>query len=61
MRVPDRALRVALAVVLALAGMKLLDPPGANAIVLTVAVVAVLAGLAAVLRRGFGVARPSRR
>ena len=53
-KVPDRALRVALAVVLALAGVKLLDPPGANAIVLTIAVVAVLAGLAAALRRGIG-------
>ena len=35
-KLPDRALRVALALVLSLSGIKLLDPPGANAIILTV-------------------------
>jgi hypothetical protein len=40
-RLPDRALRIALASTLTLAGVKLLDPPGSDAIV------AVGAGLAA--------------
>ena len=35
-KLPDRALRVALALVLSLSGVKLLDPPGANAIIVTV-------------------------
>ena len=35
-KLPDRALRVSLALVLSLSGIKLLDPPGANAIILTV-------------------------
>jgi uncharacterized membrane protein YfcA len=35
-RLPDRVLRVALATVLALSGVKLLDPPGADAILLAV-------------------------
>jgi hypothetical protein len=45
-RLPDKALRIALAATLTLAGVKLVDPPGADAIVLAGAV---LAGLAAVV------------
>ena len=44
-KLPDRALRVALALVLSLSGVKLLDPPGANAIVLTVITIALVVGL----------------
>jgi uncharacterized membrane protein YfcA len=55
-KLPDRALRVALALVLSLSGVKLLDPPGANLIILTVVGVALAVGavLAAqwYLRRG---------
>ena len=43
---PDRALRIALAPTLTLAGVKLVDPPGADAIVLTGGV---LAGLAVIV------------
>ena len=50
-RLPDRALRVTLALVLALAGVKLLEPPGANAIILVVAGVAIATGLLLALRR----------
>jgi uncharacterized membrane protein YfcA len=50
-RLPDRSLRVALSLVLALAGLKLLDPPGANAVVVTVATAAVFVGVALLLRR----------
>lgn len=45
-KLPDRALRVALALVLSLSGVKLLDPPGANAIIVAVVGGAALAGLA---------------
>jgi uncharacterized membrane protein YfcA len=48
-RLPDRTLRFALASTLALAGVKLIDPPGADAIVLAgagLAAVAVAIGLA---------------
>ena len=48
---PERALRVALALTLALAGVKLLDPPGANGIVVGVAGVALVVGLLALARR----------
>jgi uncharacterized protein len=52
-RLPDRALRIALSLVLSLAGVKLLDVPGANAIVVTVAAVALVVGVVALaLRRG---------
>ena len=50
-KLPDRALRVALALVLALAGVKLLEPPAANAIVLAVGGAALAAGLLLALRR----------
>jgi uncharacterized membrane protein YfcA len=53
-KLPDRALRVGLALVLSLAGVKLLEPPGANAIVISVAAVALLAALTAAVRRVFG-------
>jgi uncharacterized membrane protein YfcA len=45
LRLPDRALRVALATALTLAGVKLVDPPGADAIVAAGASVAALAAL----------------
>lgn len=48
---PERALRVALALVLSLSGVKLLEPPGANGIVVAVAATALLAGLGAGARR----------
>jgi uncharacterized membrane protein YfcA len=44
-RLPDRALRVALASTLTLAGVKLLDPPGSDAIVVVGAAVAALGAL----------------
>jgi uncharacterized protein len=54
-RVPDRALRVALASTLTLAGLKLLDAPGANGIILVAlgaaALVVVVASVRAILRR----------
>ena len=50
-KLPDRAMRVALALVLFLSGVKLLEPPGANVIVLVVAAVALVFGLAVVVRR----------
>ena len=46
-RLPDRSLRIALAATLTLAGVKLVDPPGADAIVMAVASVAVVAALVA--------------
>lgn len=52
-RLPDRALRVALSTVLLLAGVKLIEPPGANAIIVVVTAGALVAGVAAwVLRAG---------
>jgi len=48
---PERVLRVALALTLALAGVKLLDPPGANGIVVGVVSAAAAAGLVAFARR----------
>jgi uncharacterized protein len=50
-RLPERSLRVALAVTLALAGLKLLDPPGANAVVVAVAAAALALAAVAWLRR----------
>jgi uncharacterized membrane protein YfcA len=45
-RLPDRALRIALASTLTLAGVKLLDPPGADAIVIAGVACAAVAALA---------------
>jgi uncharacterized membrane protein YfcA len=50
-RLPDRSLRIALSLVLALAGVKLLEVPGANAIVIAIASGALLAGTLAVALR----------
>ena len=50
-KLPDRGLRVALALTLGLAGVKLLDPPGANAIVVAVAGVAATIAAAYALGR----------
>ena len=49
-KLPDRALRVALALVLSLSGVKLLDPPGANAIIITVVAVALVVGIGLAVR-----------
>jgi len=49
-KLPDRALRVALALVLSLSGVKLLEPPGANAIILTVITVALIVGISFAVR-----------
>jgi uncharacterized protein len=57
-KLPDRALRVALALVLSLAGVKLLDPPAANAIVVAVGVVAIVAAAVALARRLLLTRRP---
>ncbi len=50
-RLPDRALRVALAVTLFLAGVKLVDFPGSDAVVVVVFAVLGVLGLGAGLRR----------
>ena len=50
-KLPERTMRVALALVLFLSGVKLLEPPGANAIVIVVAAAGLLAGLVALARR----------
>jgi uncharacterized membrane protein YfcA len=42
LRLPDRALRIALASVLTLSGVKLLNPPGSDAIVMAGATLAVI-------------------
>ena len=47
---PDRALRIALAATLTLAGVKLVDPPGADAIVLAGGVAAAIAALVVAVR-----------
>jgi uncharacterized protein len=49
-RLPDRALRIALAATLTLAGVKLVDPPGADAIVIAGAIVAAAAAIIATAR-----------
>ena len=49
-KLPDRALRIALAATLTLAGIKLVDPPGADMIVLAGAIAAGIAALAVALR-----------
>jgi hypothetical protein len=54
-RLPDRALRVALALTLGLSGVKLLEPPGANAIVVSLAAAAALfAAVVGVRRLAYG-------
>jgi uncharacterized membrane protein YfcA len=50
-KLPDRVLRVALALVLSLSGVKLLDPPGANAIILAVTGIAFVVGLGLTAQR----------
>ena len=50
-KLPDRALRVTLSLVLSLSGIKLLDPPGANAIIISVVAVALAVGLGLAARR----------
>ena len=50
MRAGDRVLRVALATTLSLSGVKLIDFPGADGIVIAGASVALLAGLVVVVR-----------
>jgi uncharacterized membrane protein YfcA len=50
-RLPDRSLRIALALTLALSGVKLLEPPGANAIVISIVGCALVAALVAGTRR----------
>jgi uncharacterized protein len=57
-KLPDRALRVALSLVLSLAGVKLLEPPGANVIVVTVAAAAAVVGVVALTRRLLLARRP---
>ncbi len=49
-RLPDRSLRIALAATLTLAGVKLVEPPGADAIVLAGVVTAAIAAVAATAR-----------
>jgi uncharacterized protein len=49
-RLPDRALRIALASTLTLAGVKLLDPPGADVIVMAGVAVAAVAALVVAAR-----------
>ena len=49
-RLPDRSMRTLLAATLTLAGVKLVDPPGANAVVIGSAAVAVIAVLVALVR-----------
>lgn len=58
-KLPDQALRVALALVLSLSGVKLLDPPYANAIIIAISSIAIVTGLALAarwyVRRGLAV------
>lgn len=44
-KLPERSLRVTLALVLSLSGVKLIDPPGANLIIISVVSVALVVGL----------------
>jgi uncharacterized protein len=50
-RLPERSLRVALALTLGLSGVKLLEPPGANAIVVSLAAAAALFAAVVGVRR----------
>ena len=47
---PERSLRVSLSLVLSLSGIKLLDPPGANAIIITVVTAALIVGISLAIR-----------
>ena len=49
-RLPDRALRIALAATLTLAGIKLVDPPGADGILIAGAALAGIGALYATAR-----------
>ena len=49
-KLPDQALRVALALVLSLSGVKLFDPPYANAIIIVVSSIAIVTGLSLAAR-----------
>ena len=49
-KLPDRALRIALAATLTLAGIKLVDPPGADGILVAGAAIAAIAALYATAR-----------
>lgn len=49
-KLPDRALRAALALTLGLAGVKMIDPPGANGIIIAIAVLAVIVGAVLAVR-----------
>jgi len=49
-KLPDRSLRIMLAATLTLAGVKLVEPPGANAIVLVGALVGAVAAMVALAR-----------
>jgi len=49
-RLPDRSMRMLLAATLTLAGVKLVDPPGANAVVIGSAAVALISVLVALVR-----------
>jgi hypothetical protein len=49
-KLPDRSLRAVLALTLGLAGLKLLDVPGANAIIIAAAVAALLVAAFALVR-----------
>jgi uncharacterized protein len=50
-KLPERALRVCLALVLSLSGVKLLDPPGANTIIVTAVALSLATGIAMLARR----------
>ncbi len=50
-KLPDRSLRVALALVLSLSGLKLLDPPGANAVIVTIVSGSLIVALTLVVTR----------
>jgi len=49
-KLPERSLRVCLSLVLSLSGIKLLDPPGANAIIITVVTAALIVGISLAIR-----------
>jgi len=49
-KLPERALRVSLSLVLSLSGIKLLDPPGANAIIITVVTASLIVGISLAIR-----------
>jgi hypothetical protein len=51
LKLPERSLRMGLAVTLAVAGLKLLEVPGANVIIVGALVAAAVTGLAVIVRR----------